>query len=83
MATNFYFNNLDSSQEQTLIEDLIIESIKIYGLDVYYIPRTVVTLMQSLESLISPNITMQSSLRCMSRMLMDLQERVTSCLSLV
>lgn len=42
MATNFYFNNYDSSQEQTLIEDLIIESIKIYGLDVYYIPRTVV-----------------------------------------
>lgn len=42
MATNFYFNNFQSSQEQTLIEDLIIESIKIYGLDVYYLPRTVV-----------------------------------------
>ena len=42
MATNFYFNNFDSSQEQTLIEDLIIESIKIFGLDVYYLPRTVV-----------------------------------------
>jgi len=27
--------------EQTLIEDLIIESIKIYGLDMWYIPRTV------------------------------------------
>ena len=42
MATNFYFNNFGASQEQTLIEDLIIESIKIYGIDVYYIPRTVV-----------------------------------------
>ena len=42
MAANFYFNNFDSSQEQTLIEDLIIESIKIFGLDVYYLPRTVV-----------------------------------------
>jgi hypothetical protein len=28
--------------EQTLVEDLIIESIKIYGIDVCYLPRTVV-----------------------------------------
>lgn len=42
MATNLFFNNYGSSQEQTLYEDLIIESIKIYGVDVYYIPRTVV-----------------------------------------
>lgn len=28
--------------EQNLIEDLIIESIKIYGLDLYYLPRTLV-----------------------------------------
>jgi hypothetical protein len=40
MATNFYFNNFGASNEQTLIEDLIIESIKMYGLDMYYIPRT-------------------------------------------
>ena len=40
MATSLYFNNFGASNEQTLIEDLIIESIKIYGLDVYYIPRT-------------------------------------------
>lgn len=43
MATNFYFNNFQSSQEQSLIEDLVIESIRIYGHDVYYLPRTVVT----------------------------------------
>lgn len=42
MATNLFFNNYGSSQEQTLYEDLIIESIKMYGVDVYYIPRTVV-----------------------------------------
>lgn len=42
MATSFYFNNFKSSQEQNLIEDLVIESIKIYGLDVYYIPRRLV-----------------------------------------
>lgn len=39
MATNFFFNNFQNSGEQTLIEDLIIESIKIYGLDMYFIPR--------------------------------------------
>ena len=40
MATNFYFNNFTNSMEQNLIEDLIIESIRIYGHDVWYIPRT-------------------------------------------
>lgn len=39
MSTSFFFNNFQSSQEQLLIENLIIESIKIYGEDVYYIPR--------------------------------------------
>jgi len=40
MATNFYFNNFRSSQEQLLIENLIVESIKIYGHELYYLPRT-------------------------------------------
>lgn len=39
MATNFFFNNFQASQEQMLLENLVIESIKIYGHDVYYIPR--------------------------------------------
>jgi hypothetical protein len=39
VATNFFFNNFQSSQEQSLLENLIIESIKIYGEDMYYIPR--------------------------------------------
>ena len=42
MATNLFFNNYGASSEQTLYEDLIIESIKMYGVDVYYIPRAVV-----------------------------------------
>jgi hypothetical protein len=42
VATNFYFNNFTNSQEQHLIEDLVTESIKIYGHDVYYLPRTLV-----------------------------------------
>lgn len=40
MSTNVFFNNFQSSQEQLLIENLIIESIQIYGHDLYYIPRT-------------------------------------------
>lgn len=39
MATNFFFNNFNASQEQLLLENLIIESIKIYGQDMQYIPR--------------------------------------------
>lgn len=40
MSTNFYFNNFENSQEQLLIEDLVLESIKIYGHDMFYCPRT-------------------------------------------
>lgn len=38
-GTNFYFNNFTNSGEQLLIENLIIESIKIYGNDMFYLPR--------------------------------------------
>ena len=43
MPTNFYFQSgltAGTTNEQRLIEDLIIESLKIYGQDVYYLPRT-------------------------------------------
>jgi len=42
MATNFYFQSGipgGRSSEQLLMEDIIIECLKIYGFDVYYIPR--------------------------------------------
>ena len=42
MPTNPYFNNYNHSREQDLIEDLTIESIKMYGHNMKYIPRTVV-----------------------------------------
>ena len=38
-TSNFYFNNYSNSGEQNLLEELIIESISIYGQDMYYIPR--------------------------------------------
>jgi len=41
MAKNVYFSN-GTSSEQRLYEDLIIESLKIYGHDVYYLPREIV-----------------------------------------
>lgn len=41
MATNHYFSQKVKS-EQNLYEDIIIESLKIYGQDVYYLPRDIV-----------------------------------------
>ena len=41
MARNFYFSEKVRS-EIDLYEDLVIESLKIYGQDVYYLPRTLV-----------------------------------------
>lgn len=38
----FTFNNFSSSGEQALVENLIIEAIKIYGVENYYIPRKIV-----------------------------------------
>jgi hypothetical protein len=45
MATNFYFQSGvpgGRSSEQLLVEDIIIECLKIYGFDVYYMPRQTV-----------------------------------------
>ncbi len=41
MSTNPYFNHHGTNTpEQRLVESLTIESIKTYGIDVYYLPRT-------------------------------------------
>lgn len=42
MALNHYFNNFPKypTSEQNLVEDLVIEALKIYSMDVYYLPRT-------------------------------------------
>ena len=47
MATNHYFQsgrNIGRASEQFLMEDLTIECLKIYGFDVYYLPRKSVNL---------------------------------------
>ena len=41
MAKNVYFSG-GTTSEQILYEDLIIESLKIYGHDIYYLPREIV-----------------------------------------
>ena len=40
MATNKYFNNYYAQNEQSLIENMIIESIQMKGVDVVYFERT-------------------------------------------
>ena len=41
MATSVYFDK-GTNPEQTLYEDLLIEQLKVFGHDVYYLPRTLV-----------------------------------------
>ena len=41
MATSVYFDK-GTNTEQTLYEDLLIEQLKVFGHDVYYLPRTLV-----------------------------------------
>jgi hypothetical protein len=42
VPTNRFFNNFNFTATQNLYENLIIETIKIYGADVLYMPRTLV-----------------------------------------
>lgn len=42
MALNPYFNKFKNLPEQNLIEDLTIEAIKIHGMELYYLPRTMI-----------------------------------------
>jgi len=37
-----YFNHINAKGEQRLVEDLIIEAIRLRGMEVYYVPRTLV-----------------------------------------
>lgn len=43
MPLNNYFNNIGASSEQTLLDDLTVESINIHGSNMFYIPRILVT----------------------------------------
>ena len=41
MATNVFFSQAVES-EQNLVEDLVVESLRMYGHNCYYLPRTIV-----------------------------------------
>jgi hypothetical protein len=41
MPTNPFFSNYDFVNEQNLIDDLVVESIQIYGVDTYYVTRDI------------------------------------------
>jgi len=43
MPTNLYFDHYQNRTEQNLIEDLTIEAIKMYGVDVIYMPRDTIS----------------------------------------
>lgn len=42
MATNPFFRNYDFRNEQSVIDDLVVESIQITGVDLYYLPRLLI-----------------------------------------
>lgn len=40
-VSSFFFNNYMSSQEQQLLNNLVVEATNIHGLDCYYVPRNI------------------------------------------
>lgn len=48
MPVSQYFNNQNATREQFLVEDMIIESIRNHGIDIYYMPRTSQSIIDSL-----------------------------------
>ena len=52
-----------SAQEQTFIENLIVESIEIYGQDIYYLPRTYVNRDTILGEVENSNFTQALAVR--------------------
>ena len=66
MGRNVFFNHAVRS-EQNLYEDLIIESMEIYGLSVYYIPRTI----KNLDNIMNEDIASEFGDAYMITMYLD------------
>ena len=58
MATNHYFNKFNSKAEQRLVQDLVDEAIKIHGVDMIYIPRSIINKMKFLVKIVNPSLKM-------------------------
>jgi hypothetical protein len=67
MPTNVYFDT-GTKSEQHLYEDLMIEQLKIYGQDVFYIPRTLVKEMNSLERTLFLSLMTHIKSKCILKM---------------
>mgnify|MGYP005664461739 CR=1 FL=1 len=61
MPTNSYFTH-GTSGEQNLVEELVIEQIKMFGQDVYYIPRVIVDEEQDYKKWEAKQITFEKML---------------------
>jgi len=62
-TTNVYFSH-GTKNEQHLVEDLIIESLRIYGQEVFYIPRTLVSKDDVLGDIAYQNLKVHFQLKC-------------------
>ena len=69
MPTNPYFNKTTVKSEQTLVQDLVDESIKIHGIDMVYLPRTLVNVDEILVKTNCQSLKRVSFLRCMLKTL--------------
>lgn len=67
MAVNFYLDHYQNRVEQNLVEDLTIEAIKMYGVDVIYLPRDTISrddiFGEDIETKFSDNYTLEMYLQ--------------------
>jgi hypothetical protein len=79
MPVNHYFQGgqgIGNQAEKSLYEDLIVEGLKIYGHDVYYLPRTLVNRDLILGEDTSSNLMILIYLKCILKQLKDLQVKM-------
>jgi hypothetical protein len=64
MASNPYYNYFTQTNEQDLMEDLVVESVKQYAHDVYYLPRDVNILDKLMTEPITQSFNHALSVEC-------------------
>ena len=83
MPTNVFFNHAVNT-EQHLYEDLVVESLRFYGHDVFYLPREIIEedsiLTEDVQSRFGDAYSVEMYLE---NPVVDSKVRVTSCLNSV
>ena len=82
MPTNVYFNHAVQS-EQDLHEDLVVESLRFYGHEVFYLPRTIVDEDELFGEDTSSKFGDAYQLKCILKIPKDLRVKETYFLNLV